>query len=247
MEVLRQNYNHPSIITWTPFNESWGIPQVETERRQQHYTEAIYHLTKAFDPMRPVISNDGWEHTVSDIITLHDYEEDGERFLNRYLTHKEEILRTQLYHCGHKSAMANGFSYEGQPVILSEYGGIAFADKQQGEWGYGNAVKSEEEFLCHLSGSLYRRILLHAGERCGAGGERSDAGKQNLQGRPAKNQTDHSSRRILKDAPSLSSGNHLPVFFFFCLDKSLHRFGVRKIIGAVVASDHHGSFCRTEL
>lgn len=150
MEVLRQNYNHPSIITWTPFNESWGIPQVETERRQQHYTEAIYHLTKAFDPMRPVISNDGWEHTVSDIITLHDYEEDGERFLNRYLTHKEEILRTQLYHCGHKSAMANGYSYEGQPVILSEYGGIAFADKQQGEWGYGNAVKSEEEFLLRL-------------------------------------------------------------------------------------------------
>ena len=150
MEVLRQNYNHPSIITWTPFNESWGIPQVETEMRQQHYTEAIYHLTKAFDPMRPVISNDGWEHTVSDIITLHDYEEDGERFLNRYLTHKEEILRTQLYHCGHKSAMANGYSYEGQPVILSEYGGIAFADKQQGEWGYGNAVKSEEEFLLRL-------------------------------------------------------------------------------------------------
>lgn len=150
MEVLRQNYNHPSIITWTPFNESWGIPQVETERRQQHYTEAIYHLTKAFDPMRPVISNDGWEHTVSDIITLHDYEEDGERFLNRYLTHKEEILRTQIYHCGHKSAMANGYSYEGQPVILSEYGGIAFADKQQGEWGYGNAVKSEEEFLLRL-------------------------------------------------------------------------------------------------
>ena len=150
MEVLRQNYNHPSIITWTPFNESWGIPQVETERRQQHYTEAIYHLTKAFDPMRPVISNDGWEHTVSDIITLHDYEEDGERFLNRYLTHKEEILHTQLYHCGHKSAMANGYSYEGQPVILSEYGGIAFADKQQGEWGYGNAVKSEEEFLLRL-------------------------------------------------------------------------------------------------
>ena len=150
MEVLRQNYNHPSIITWTPFNESWGIPQVETERRQQHYTEAIYHLTKAFDPMRPVISNDGWEHTVSDIITLHDYEEDGERFLNRYLTHKEEILRTQLYHCGHKSAMANGYSYEGQPVILSEYGGIAFADKQQGEGGYGNAVKSEEEFLGRL-------------------------------------------------------------------------------------------------
>lgn len=75
MEIVKQNYNHPSIITWTPFNESWGVSSIEVDRTQQHFTEAIYHLTKSFDKYRPVIVNDGWEHTVSDIITLHDYEE----------------------------------------------------------------------------------------------------------------------------------------------------------------------------
>ena len=76
--MYRQNYNHPCIITWTPMNESWGVHEIETDRMQQHFTEMIYHLTKSLDPYRPVIVNDGWEHTVSDILTLHDYEEVGE-------------------------------------------------------------------------------------------------------------------------------------------------------------------------
>ncbi len=84
MEIVTQNYNHPSIITWTPFNESWGIADIKTNATQQKFTEAIYYLTKTLDPYRPVIVNDGWEHTISDIITLHDYEESGEVFYNRY-------------------------------------------------------------------------------------------------------------------------------------------------------------------
>ncbi len=84
IEIVKQHYNHPSIITWTPFNESWGISQVKTDHSQQHFTEAIYHLTKAVDKNRPVIVNDGWEHTVSDIITLHDYEENGKTFYERF-------------------------------------------------------------------------------------------------------------------------------------------------------------------
>ena len=98
MEIVRQNYSHPCIITWTPFNESWGISQVKTDPRQQHFTEEIYHLTKALDPYRLVIVNDGWEHTVSDIITLHDYEEEGKILLDRYLNCKEEILKGEVYH-----------------------------------------------------------------------------------------------------------------------------------------------------
>ena len=74
LEVVKQNYNHPSIITWTPFNESWGVPEIKTDVKQQRFTESIYYLTKSIDSMRPVVVNDGWEHTVSDIITLHDYE-----------------------------------------------------------------------------------------------------------------------------------------------------------------------------
>lgn len=146
MEILRQNYSHPSIITWTPFNESWGIRQVETDRRQQHFTEQIYHLTKCFDPYRPVVVNDGWEHTVSDILTLHDYEEEGKILLERYTKQKEEILSSEVYHCMHKSAFANGYGYRGQPILISEYGGIAFAGSQEG-WGYGNKVADQEAFI----------------------------------------------------------------------------------------------------
>ena len=146
MEIVKQNYNHPCIITWTPFNESWGISAVEPRRDQQHFTEAIYHLTKSVDPYRPVIVNDGWEHTVSDIITLHDYEEVGEVLRKRYIEYKDQIMTTEVYHSNHKSAMANGFEYKGQPVIISEFGGIAFNNDDSG-WGYGNKVDTKEDFI----------------------------------------------------------------------------------------------------
>ena len=146
MEIVRQNYNHPSIVTWTPFNESWGVPQIKTDRTQQRFTEAIYYLTKTIDRTRPVIVNDGWEHTISDILTLHDYEEDGKRFYERYGDFISKILTAEVYHSGSRSALADGFSYKGQPIIISEYGGIAFDSGASG-WGYGNKVGGEEEFL----------------------------------------------------------------------------------------------------
>lgn len=146
MEIVRQNYSHPCIITWTPFNESWGILQVKTEKKQQQFTEAIYHLTKAFDSMRPVIVNDGWEHTISDILTLHDYEESGRVFFERYSKYKDEILSNSVYHSRFKSALADGYAYRGQPVIISEFGGIAFTGDDSG-WGYGNKVQGEESFV----------------------------------------------------------------------------------------------------
>lgn len=144
IEVVKQQYNHPSIITWTPFNESWGVKNIFTDQKQQKFTEGIYHLTKAIDSMRPVIVNDGWEHTVSDIITLHDYVEYGKEFENRYHD-KEEVVTNKIAFNKQKHAMAKGYHYQGQPIIISEYGGIAF-DTEKG-WGYGNQVKSDEEFL----------------------------------------------------------------------------------------------------
>ena len=146
MEIVRQNYNHPSIITWTPFNESWGVPQIKTDRTQQEFTEAIYRLTKSYDKYRPVVCNDGWEHTISDILTLHDYVESGEEFLERYGNYLDEILDNRIYYNLHRSAFAGGYTYRGQPIILSEFGGIAFSNRGDG-WGYGNKVGSPEEYV----------------------------------------------------------------------------------------------------
>lgn len=146
LEIVKQNYNHPCIITWTPLNESWGISHVETKRTEQHFTEAVYHLTKSIDKYRPVIVNDGWEHTISDIITLHDYEEAGKLLKRRYLDCKEEIFTAEVYHNYFKSAMANGYEYTGQPILISEFGGTAFNNDDSG-WGYGDKVNTEEEFI----------------------------------------------------------------------------------------------------
>lgn len=146
LEIVKQNYSHPCIITWTPFNESWGVPKIETNVTQQKFTEAIYYLTKSIDPNRPVIVNDGWEHTISDIITLHDYEAEGRIFKDRYLNFKDQIMSTEVYHCNGRSAFANGFGYRGQPVIISEFGGIAFNNGEAG-WGYGDKVADEKDFI----------------------------------------------------------------------------------------------------
>lgn len=145
-EIVKQNYNHPCIITWTPINESWGITEVQTNRMQQWFTEAVYYLTKSLDKMRPVIVNDGWVHTISDIITLHDYEPSGERFRDRYTDHKDEIVSRELYFNKAMAAFADGYEYKGQPILISEFGGIAFTGDDSG-WGYGGKVNSKEDFI----------------------------------------------------------------------------------------------------
>jgi hypothetical protein len=78
-----------------------GCAQIRTDAAQQHFTEAIYYLTKSVDPMRPVIVNDGGEHTVSDIITLHDYQE-LQPCLKRIGTRIDEILDNQTPHNNHR-------------------------------------------------------------------------------------------------------------------------------------------------
>ncbi|WP_078392957.1 glycoside hydrolase family 2 protein [Shouchella patagoniensis] len=143
-EIVNQLSHYPSIVTWVPFNESWGVGAIFTNKQQQAFTESIYYATKAMDDTRPVIVNDGWEHTISDIITLHDYEEFADAFLARYKD-KEELLSNKNLHNKEKYPFANGYAYNGQPVLISEYGGIAFTTKDG--WGYGNQVKSKEEFL----------------------------------------------------------------------------------------------------
>ncbi len=146
MDIVRQQYNHPCIITWVPFNESWGVERIATRRDQQHFTEAIYYLTKSIDPYRPVIVNDGWEHTISDILTLHDYEESGDVLKERYLACKDRILAGKAYPGRDRKAFAQGYGYRGQPVMISEFGGIAFNNDDSG-WGYGNKVDGKEDFL----------------------------------------------------------------------------------------------------
>ena len=145
IKVVKQNYNHPSIITWVPINESWGIPEVSICEREQNFANTLYYLTKAMDNTRLVISNDGWEHTISDIITLHDYKQDEELLYQEYTDKDMKVLNNLKEYNGKHRLFANGYKYEGQPVIMSEYGGIAI-NSEEG-WGYGKQVKDEKELV----------------------------------------------------------------------------------------------------
>lgn len=80
-------------------------------------------MTKSIDPYRPVITNDGWEHTVSDILTLHDYVERGEALYETYKD-KDSITGSSGTYNEWKFAFAEGYKYKGQPIIISEYGGL---------------------------------------------------------------------------------------------------------------------------
>lgn len=151
-EVIKQNYNHPSIVAWVPLNESWGVPRIVLDSTNQHLAEALYHITKAYDKYRPTISNDGWEHANSDIVTLHNYVQSGSE-LTHFYSNLEDMLNGnhKIDYSQTRLPFANGYKYEGQPVIISEFAGIGYQNGTDKGWGYGDEVNSEEAYIERLT------------------------------------------------------------------------------------------------
>jgi hypothetical protein len=148
-EAIDRDYSHPCIIVWVPFNESWGVPELTAIRVQRHAVEALYHLTKTLDATRPVIGNDGWESSATDIIGIHDYDANTEHMRQRY---GAEIQPEQLFdrrRPGGRILTLDGYPHRGQPIMLTEFGGIAFQQRPEPGvkqiWGY-TAAKDEEAF-----------------------------------------------------------------------------------------------------
>ncbi|WP_348786471.1 glycoside hydrolase family 2 TIM barrel-domain containing protein [Leifsonia sp. NPDC080035] len=141
-EAVVRDRSHPSIVTWVPLNESWGVQHIAGRADQRAFAEGIYQLTRAIDPTRPVISNDGWEQGTSDLWTLHDYEADGEVLLRRYDVTDAE-LRALIAGIGPSGRQVRlpGTVDDGQPVMLTEFGGVAWAADEgpADAWGYSEA------------------------------------------------------------------------------------------------------------
>ncbi len=144
LEVLRRDYSHPSIVTWVPFNESWGVPDLPGNEAQRAFVRSIYNLTKALDPTRPVIGNDGWEHVIADIWGVHDYAMEGSLLRERYGT-VELVERTVSGRPQHHRIQLDGGPRTGQPVVLSEFGGISYHAEPGRPWfGYGTVANPDE-------------------------------------------------------------------------------------------------------
>jgi beta-galactosidase/beta-glucuronidase len=139
-EVVVRDYNHPCIVVWVPMNESWGVPELASDPRQVEHLLSLYHLTRALDPTRPVVSNDGWEHAFTDLCTIHDYR-DAESLAASYATPESSAAARPAK----RSIYVDGYGYRGEPILVTEFGGIAFAG-DEGGWGY-STVAGSEEFL----------------------------------------------------------------------------------------------------
>jgi hypothetical protein len=148
-EIIDRDINHPSVAVWVPFNESWGVPDVAEKSAHQDCVQAMYHLTRTLDPCRPVIGNDGWESVATDILGIHDYDDQPERLRQKYGVPNTTKIGEVLNHRrpGGRILTVEGYPHQGQPLVLSEFGGIAClpgTETRSGGWGYSQSASSDD-------------------------------------------------------------------------------------------------------
>jgi beta-galactosidase/beta-glucuronidase len=142
--VIDRDRSHPCVIAWVPFNESWGVPDLPDSPAQRNYVRALYFLTKTLDPTRPVVGNDGWESVATDVIGIHDYDDQLHRIAARYGAADDlsRLFRRERPG-GRMLVLGEGpASAPDHPVVLTEFGGIAYSPAQ-GTWGYSRVGTSQ--------------------------------------------------------------------------------------------------------
>lgn len=160
-EAVEWDFNHPAIIGWCPFNETWGYRE---EREKNALLSSLYKLTKRLDPTRPCIDSSGNYRILSEVYDIHDYDQDTQSFQARWDGLTDRIRETggvipaedPFFNSAPEgpSGRAPFFNqpYDNQPIFVSEYGGIRWPDDTVEGWGYGNAPATPEEFFARYKG-----------------------------------------------------------------------------------------------
>ena len=174
--ILRDR-NHPSIIAWVPFNESWGIKGVSKDAATRAFLLDVIRIIRGLDPTRLIVDNSGYEHSEeTDIFALHDYAESEEETnfpmrLSSWSGPGERMLAPYSY----APLLLPRARYLGQPIVLSEYGGLgliaAGENAPQESFSYDGTQQNASAFLAryrelreviaksaHIAGYCYTQL-----------------------------------------------------------------------------------------
>ena len=137
LEAVERDYNHPALIGWCPFNETWDI---DGHPQYNDLIKLTYLATKAVDPYRPVIDTSGNYHVLTDIYDIHEYDQDINVIRERY---DETVVGEKVF--DYHSQGGRRQRYNGAPIFVSEYGGTWWSPGVDGGWGYGKTPDDEKE------------------------------------------------------------------------------------------------------
>ncbi len=183
-ETVEQYFNHPCIVTWCPLNEAWANLDDGKKVRDIRFVESAYYVTKTLDHTRPCVDVSGGYHgKCTDLFDFHCYHNAEE--ITRYIEaieNRGKLIMDTLY----PSEIESGAEWDGKtPIHASEYGGVAFHDKngeinglqgtvpcvqEQNAWGYSvcadeeafveQYIKTTEQFLAcdKISGFCYTQL-----------------------------------------------------------------------------------------
>ena len=153
--LVRRDQAHPCIVGWVPFNESWGLWHQSERREQRHFADAIYHLTKALDPTRPVVTNDGWEYSTGDYWTLHLYDSTSAALQSRLASLTQNPAQSIHDGPNPRSGALAGADPRHLPLLLTECGGIGLVTNPDigaaDAFFYGDMPQDASAFLARTA------------------------------------------------------------------------------------------------
>jgi beta-galactosidase/beta-glucuronidase len=134
--AIERDRDHPCVVAWVPMNESFGFMRPLDQDQLAGLLVRLYRRAHQLDGTRPVVSNDGWEHALTDLCTLHNYGSPAD------LRHRYQTLAAALDGKARpRPPYLDGYRYRGEPVLVTEFGGVAL--EGSGGWNYGEVANAE--------------------------------------------------------------------------------------------------------
>ncbi|WP_121740841.1 glycoside hydrolase family 2 protein [Natronorubrum halophilum] len=138
--MIERDYNRPSVVVWSIYNEEWGIgnPQgldVETslwdDEAKQDYLADCYETARELDPTRLVCDNSGWAHVATDVNDYHRY------FVSPDRADAWEADLDRMTERPQDNYAATETDPDDAPLVVSEFGTWGLCDAPAIEEYYG--------------------------------------------------------------------------------------------------------------